>query len=962
MSELQATDQIISLIQGTVLPVSSKAIILDKPDECYITLAGGCDLFLTTSIGEQQAGAKSHLAHIQPGELAMGLQIASDNNKALCLVPLPSSRILQFKQEKLLTLLASHPEEVRNLLFKWFVSLAKLPASTSLMSDATELELSSKLNISKGQLLKNHSNEFQHVRVIEGTVAYLGDLTLQAGEATLVNPGAWLRVLEKSQLRVVSLREFVDQDLDPVALAQLHFTITQSLILAELAELRLENKRLEKQQSVQQNQLGSGLKLLVQIFNKQGIGKYHLDEPALILACRVVCDNEGIPFEDTIANDDSSPLTLREIEHQSLFRSREVLLRGKWWNEDHGTMVAYRDKDNQPFALVPDGPKKYRAFDTVSKEFIEVDSNFAEQLKPQAFFFYRPMEDKKIDLWALMKFGMRNSKRDMWITLFISLLGALVGMITPMAMAILIDSVIPEANHNQLFFIGVGLVAIAFADATFSITRGIAMQRFQGKNGMAIQTAVWDRLLALPVPFFQRYSSGELSNRANGISGIMSILSGTTSTAMISGVFSIFYFILLFYYNTKLAWIATGLAVLTILATCIVNYIKLGYIRKETELTNKISGLVLQLLEGVAKLRNTGAEARAFFQWSKLFSEQRPLIYKAENVSNYLETYDAVLPVFSSILIFWAVIYFGASETNPMTTGQFIAFNVAYGSFLSGMLGLTSAAMSIMAIIPMYENSKPVLEAIPERSRDRAQAGILSGKIEVNNVRFRYSEDGPEILKGVNLQIKKGEYIALVGGSGSGKSTLLRLLLGFEEPEAGSIFYDDTDLGSLDISSLRRQLGVVLQNGSLMLGDLFKNIVGSAPLTLDDAWEAAEMSGLKEDIDAMPMGMHTIVSSGVMSGGQVQRLMIARAIVHKPNILFLDEATSALDNRTQKIVTDSLESLSVTRIVIAHRLSTIINADRIYYLHDGEIVEHGTFDELMGKDGYFAEMAKRQTL
>ena len=278
------------------------------------------------------------------------------------------------------------------------------------------------------------------------------------------------------------------------------------------------------------------------------------------------------------------------------------------------------------------------------------------------------------------------------------------------------------------------------------------------------------------------------------------------------------------------------------------------------------------------------------------------------------------------------------------------------------MLGLTQAAMSIMAIVPIYENSKPVLEAIPERSREKHQAPTLSGKIEVNNVRFRYDEDGPEVLKGINLNIGKGEYVALVGGSGSGKSTLLRILLGFEAPESGNIFYDDIEMSTLDIASLRRQLGVVLQNGSLMMGDIFKNIVGSAPLTVDDAWKAAEMCGLKEDIEAMPMKMNTMISSGVLSGGQMQRLMIARAIVHKPNILFFDEATSALDNRTQAIVTQGLESLSVTRIVIAHRLSTIINANRILYLHEGEIIEDGTYDELIAKDGFFAEMAKRQAL
>jgi NHLM bacteriocin system ABC transporter ATP-binding protein len=963
VNETIVKNKLLGLIEGKTLEGSTKAILLDNPDECFLILDGGGDLFLSSKDHNNQIGAKSHLAHLAVGQLALGLQIQSDDNQILCLVPLPDTEVFQFSRESLLGLMSSNSDMVRKLLYGWFTSLSKLPISTDPRSDAQALELASDFNAAQGLIYKNNSHDFLHVAITEGSCNYLGDLILRAGESTLVNPGAWLKSVEESKFQVSYLQEFIDDTFSSAKVDNLHSSVTQSLVLSKQRFLRAENKRLEQQQHHQQQQLGSGLKLLVGIFNKRGMKQYNIDEPALILACRVVTDTEGIPFELPQSKDDGSVLTLREIEHQSIFRSREVLLRDNWWNQDHGTLVAFREEDNQPIALVQDGPNKYLAFDTGTKQFTPVDFAYAEKLKPQAYFFYRPMEDKAMTIRSLLKFGMLNSKRDMWVVLFISLLGALLGMVTPIAMALLIDNIIPNADYNQLFFIGGGLIAIAMADATFSITRGIAMQRFQGKNGMAIQCAVWDRLLALPVPFFQRYSSGELSNRANGISTIMSILSGTTSTALISGVFSVFYFFLLFYYSSKLAWIATGLVVLTIIATVIVNYIKLGFIRKETELGNKMSGLVLQLLEGVSKLRNTGAEARAFYQWSMIFAEQRPQIYKAENVTNYLETYNAVLPIISSILIFWAVVYYGAQggET-ALTTGQFIAFSVAYGSFLSGMLGLTSAAMSILAIIPIYENSKPVLEAIPERSGDKHQVASLSGKIEVNNIRFRYDLDGPEVLKGVNLTIEKGEYIALVGGSGSGKSTLLRILLGFEKPEAGSIYYDDMDLNGLDIASMRRQLGVVLQNGRLMLGDLFRNIVGSAPLTLDDAWEAAEMCGLKDDIKSMPMGMSTMVSSGVMSGGQVQRLMIARAIVHRPNILFFDEATSALDNRTQAIVTKSLESLSVTRIVIAHRLSTIINADKICYLHEGQIVEEGSFDELIAKNGHFADMAKRQTL
>jgi ABC-type bacteriocin/lantibiotic exporter with double-glycine peptidase domain len=229
---------------------------------------------------------------------------------------------------------------------------------------------------------------------------------------------------------------------------------------------------------------------------------------------------------------------------------------------------------------------------------------------------------------------------------------------------------------------------------------------------------------------------------------------------------------------------------------------------------------------------------------------------------------------------------------------------------------------------------------------------------------FRYRSDSALILDQVSIKAEPGEFIALVGPSGSGKSTLLRLLLGFDVPESGTVTYDGQDLAGLDVHAVRRQLGVVLQNSRLMSGSIFENISSSALITMDEAWEAARLSGLADDIAAMPMGMHTMVSEGGtnLSGGQRQRLLIARALALRPRILLFDEATSALDNRTQAIVSESLDRLKVTRVVVAHRLSTIRNADRIYVLQTGRLVQQGTFAELAEQPGLFNQLIKRQQL
>ncbi len=377
----------------------------------------------------------------------------------------------------------------------------------------------------------------------------------------------------------------------------------------------------------------------------------------------------------------------------------------------------------------------------------------------------------------------------------------------------------------------------------------------------------------------------------------------------------------------------------------------------------KISGMLLQFITGVSKLRVTGSEKRAFAVWAKDFSRKKLLTKHAHICQNILTTLQGTLPIFSLIIIF-AVIAFKFMKTTSIPIGNYMAFIAAYTTVQIAMLQMSVAVTTWLYVIPVYKRMKPILSALPEYNSEKPPPGRLTGSIEINHVNFRYQKDGPVIINDVSLSAGPGEFIAITGSSGSGKSTLLRLLLGFDMPDSGSIYYDGKDLSKFDLGEFRRQIGVVLQNGSVLQNSILENIVGSSGLGIDEAWAAAELAGCKKDIEEMPMKMLTIVTSGggTISGGQMQRIIIARALVRKPRIVLFDEATSSLDNATQDIVTKSLENLRATRIVIAHRLSTIKKADRIYVLDKGRIVQSGKYEDLIKQEGVFALLAKRQII
>ncbi|MEH1895587.1 MAG: NHLP bacteriocin export ABC transporter permease/ATPase subunit [Nostoc sp.] len=752
-----------------------------------------------------------------------------------------------------------------------------------------------------------------------------------------------------------------------VTLSELHDNLCEILTQIEQEESATKWTQFQAREQLNSQAKVNALGELASVLKPKQAELMQTGTP-LLIAAGAVGRALGIKILPPVRSEDMNRIKepLEAIARASRIRIRRVLLNDRWWQKDSGPLLAYTNQDNFPVALLPAGVGKYEIFDPQKHVRIPVNKNTAQQLAPFAHVFYRPVPENNVTAIDLLLFAFKGKIRELVVIFLTGVVGALLGMLTPLATAILIDSVIPDADRGLLVQIGLGLIAATFGTIIFQIAQGFAGLRLESKASLDSQAALWDRLFNLRVSFFREYSIGDLQSRVSAITQIRQKLNDTLLRTVFTSFFSLLNLGLLFIYSSSLALVVVAVALVAIIFTTISSVLSRQKLRALEEIEGEIFGFTVQMVAGVSKLRVSNAEDRAFAYWAKKYSQQLKLKLSTEVIEDVLAIFNTAMPTVSSIIIFWLAVTLitqapSQSETG-LSTGTFLAFNSAFAIFIAGATQLSNTIVSILDISIFWERAKPIFQAQPEIDLSKSDPGRLTGKVKVDRVTFRYREDGPLNLDDLTIEADPGELIALVGPSGSGKSTIIRLLLGFETPKDGTIYYDGQDLSGLDTSAVRRQIGVVLQNGRINSASIFENISSGALVTMEEAWEAVRMAGFADDIKSMPMEMHTVISEGGtnLSGGQRQRLLIARALVLKPRIIIFDEATSALDNRTQAIVSTSLDQLGVTRIIIAHRLSTIRNADRIYVIEAGRVVQQGRFEELVNQKGLFANLMARQ--
>lgn len=962
-----------------VLSGGDRPFLLDEAHAWFVA-AGQADLF-TVRLDErgEPVGPRTHLLRASAGQAFFGGGWHRPGVRwGLLAVGFQQTR-LQRQPLALLQTAAPHTPAVTALVEDWIQALYVALVGDSPRAVSSELVSGEEAEVPAGGNCRPRE-ELAWVRHLEGSSRLMGreGLELPLDDFVPVARRAWLQAGPASRLRVVDTPDLPSPAELWAGLARLHDLAARAAAQTERAGARAARDRARQKGAFQQavlrdacERLAAGLGgaaapdgAIVSPGDRTAVED--LDDP-LFAACTLVGRAHGLAIKSYPRVQGAPPPRdpLAAILRASRVRPRQVALRGRWWREDNGPLLAYIAKDGakakRPVALLrPSATGSYVLHDPASGERRPMDAAAAEGLEPFAHSFYRPFPERALRVRDVLRFAIRGSTRDVIVLFGMAAAGSLLGMVPALATGMLFNTVIPGAQRSQLVQMTLVLLACAAAMALSSLTQGIALLRIEGRASGALQAAVWDRLLALPLGFFRPYTSGDLATRAMAIDAMRQVVSGSTVAALMGVILALGNIALMFWFSWQMALWASILIAFVILVTVAASVLQLRPQREAIALQSKAAGLVLQLLTGVAKLRVAGAEIPAFGLWARRFGEQRRLNYASRSIGTWIAALNAATPLLSSLVIF--SIALAHANAGTLRTGDFLAFLTAFSSAMGAMLGASLALLATVNTLPLYEQARPILETLPEVSQAKSDPGVIAGDIEVQHAMFRYQQDGPLVLRDVSFRVQPGEFVAFVGPSGSGKSTLLRLLLGFETLESGSVYYDGQEIGGVDVQALRRQMGVVLQSGRLMSGDIFTNIVGSSGMTLKDAWEAARMAGLAEDIESMPMSMHTVVSEGggTLSGGQRQRLLIARAIVSRPRILLLDEATSALDNRTQAIVSASLEALQATRIVVAHRLSTIINADRICVMERGRLVQSGSYAELMAQQGPFLELARRQ--
>jgi len=941
---------------------------LDDPDFFWFVDEGAVDLFLVEKRDGVQQSAPQHLLRAAAGRLLPGV-VPHDGETTLSLIAkgLPGTTIRRLPIADLGT---ARPDELATQVDAW-------------LSDVSAMLVRDVMNRPRPDALVEPGQDLPaDLRTLSARrgVVWVSGLTAGAGlyldlidpvehgpddgPGTIpLTPASWITMLEAAPSAARASKTLAEEGLLLPALLSFH-AVAFALERLNRQLAAVDQANLERARSTSRRSDEEGARR--RLFNLYGLSKERgadAADSALPDALRIIGHREGISFKIPARSGRSeAAVGLDAILDASGVRARRVRLRreDKWWLGDANPMLAFREEDGRPVALVPGLLGRYREIDPSDRSSARVTAERAGRLRADAWMFYRPLPPGSAGPADLFRIAGKGLTADLVRLVLAGLPGGLIALLPALVLGLVVDDIVPGGDTGMLYAATAGLAALALIGVMLHVLQGMALMRLEGRTTSRLEAAFWDRLLRLPPGMLHRYPAGDLAMRGMTFQNLRNAVQGVVANAILSIFFLLPAFAIIFYYDTMLGGVAVAFSLLSLLLTAILGLRQVSPHGRAIGAVRRVAGRLFQIVNGISKLRVDCAEGSAFAVWARDYREQKRAELELGNLEEHLQAFCAALPFLAGAALLFAAALPGRAAIG---VGDFLVVYTVFMVFQTAVARLGDSFGAVAAALPAFEQFRPFLAEAPEASADGEAVENLGGDILFDHVSFRYDPDGPLILDDITIHARPGEFIAIAGESGAGKSTLFRLALGLDQPSGGAVYFDGRDLRHLNVKQVRRRIGVVPQAVQLHPQDLWDNIVAHhEEVTSEEAWQAAGIAGVDDEIKAMPMGMLTPVgaSAAVMSGGESQRIMIARALIRSPRILLLDEATNWLDNESQSKVMDNLAALTSTRIVIAHRLSTLQQADRIFVMRAGKVVQRGTFRDLMETEGVFRDLVRRQ--
>ena len=960
---------------GTSVPCAGNLPVrLDDPDSAWFIDQGAVNLFLVESVDGVEQAAPQHMLRRESGLLLPGVapdERDEDRNKAttLSLVAkgLPGTVLKRLPASRLSEV---DPAELAEQADTWLTAMTDtlsrfatpVPRPTALAEAGTTRTLAPcTLFARRGVVWVSEPPR--------GSGAFMDIVDLAELATAGGTPGAvpltrtsWLNLFGEATLSAWSTETLARQGTLLASLAAFHtaaFALERlNRRLAVVDEANLERARTTSRRTAE---LAARLRLfnLYDLPVERGTGA---QDTALGDALKVIGRHEGIDFTIPERSGTSdAPIGLVDVLVASGVRARRVRVQGEddWWRGDNNAMLAFRAADGQPVALLPGAFGRYREIDPVTKRSVRVTASRAASLEQEAWMFYRPLPPGNVGPGDLLRMALHGSGPDLARLAVAGLPGGLVKLVPALALGFVAHQVAGGGSAGALYAVAVAVAGFGLLGALLHLLQSTAMMRLEGRSASRVEAAFWDRLMRLPPSVLHRHPAGDLAMSGMTFQNLRDGLQGVVADSLLSVVFLLPVFGVIFFHDTTLGVIALVFSLLSLLVTVALGLRQVAPHGRMIGAARRVAGRLFQIVGGITKLRVDNAEGSAFAMWARDYREQKRAELELGALEGHARAFGAALPFLAAGVLLFAV----AAGDRDLPVGDFLVVYTVFIVFQAAVARVGESFGTIAAAVPAFAQMRPLLAAVPESEVGGDTVEFLGGDILFDRVSFRYDPDGPLILDDVTIHARRGEFVAIAGESGAGKSTLFRLALGIDRPNAGAVYYDGRDLRHLNLKQVRRQIGAVPQSVGLHPQDLWDNVVGHhEEVSSEDVWSAARVAEVEDQIKGMPMGMMTMVgtSGAVLSGGESQRVTIARSVVGSPRVMLLDEATNWLDNESQAKVMRNLAAMTSTRVVIAHRLSTLERADRIYVLQAGKVVQSGSFEELVEVDGVFRELVRRQ--